>query len=125
MARCPDRKSRIEANLPIFTCTYNRLHIFLNKHAYFDHESRCEAKPTASQTKKSHSEDKEAGEIQTSKCLEANSVTNQSSKFVWGQKAPSGVKAKRKIEEKEDKENTQQVGGSVTISDMKKVRLFE
>ena len=44
LARCPDKKSREQQKLPIFYCTNNRLHIFLNRNAYLDHMKTCKPK---------------------------------------------------------------------------------
>ena len=42
LARCPDKKNREAAKFPIYYCKFNRLHIFLNIHAFNTHEKQCE-----------------------------------------------------------------------------------
>ena len=41
LARCPDKKKREAAKLPIYYCQNNRLHIFLNLHDFKSHQKNC------------------------------------------------------------------------------------
>ena len=44
LVRCPDKKSREASGLPIYYCSRNRLHIFLNRQKHQAHEKVCAPK---------------------------------------------------------------------------------
>ena len=66
LARCPAKKLREENGLPIYTCPYHRMHIFLNRFQLTDHMAVCDSKPAAaySMTKDLDKEASKVSEIE-------------------------------------------------------------